>query len=268
MLGGPSSSIAYLALNYSQNNFEIAVALARIASGKRVNGPGDDFAAYAKAATQSTYSTQYESFSRDLESAKAKTDYMVEVGNSVVEQLVDMRDLMTSYIAYDAAGDAANKAAVSVRYTAALGALNAMISNAKYDGAATVYKTTSVGSVTATIGSAAYNIDLVPGCVAVNANVNDITIKTTDNLDAEILNGQNYIGKVQVLGSQITSQLKLNTSIVSSFQASISALTDLDEAAEMMRVTTLQVRQQATIAMMAQANVIQGYAAKLYGSNT
>lgn len=267
MFGGPNPSIAYLAAIYTSNNAEISLALARIASGKRVQNASDDFSAYMKASTQSSYNTQYEEFSRDLGEAKSKTDYMIAVGNSVVDQLNDMRDLMVSYIAYSTAGDATNKAVVSTQYTAAFSALNATIAQAKYDGTLSVYKTASAGSVNATIGSAAYGIDIIAGCVAVNGNVADITVNSTANLDAEIMNGYNYLVKVQTIGSQISSQLKLNTSIVSCFQASVSALTDVDEAYEMSRISSLQVRQQATVAMMAQANVSQGYASILFGGS-
>jgi flagellin-like hook-associated protein FlgL len=68
-------------------------------------------------------------------------------------------------------------------------------------------------------------------------------------------------------GDALTAYSNLADTVINSNEATISVLTGIDDASELAGLTSLQVRQQATVAMMAQANVIQGYAAKLYGGN-
>jgi flagellin-like hook-associated protein FlgL len=58
--------------------------------------------------------------------------------------------------------------------------------------------------------------------------------------------------------------MKLNDTVVSGKQATVSALVNVDELAEMAKVTNLQVRQQATVSMMSQANVSNAALARLF----
>jgi flagellin-like hook-associated protein FlgL len=62
-------------------------------------------------------------------------------------------------------------------------------------------------------------------------------------------------------------QYNLTDTIISSKESTISAIIDINEVEELSALTMLQVRQEATISMLAQANVLQGYAAQLYGGS-
>jgi flagellin-like hook-associated protein FlgL len=75
------------------------------------------------------------------------------------------------------------------------------------------------------------------------------------------------VAELNSFATLLQRQLNLTETVINSKEATISAITDIDELQELSTLTLLQVRQEATIAMMAQANMAQGYAAKLYASS-
>lgn len=259
-----SGSVASLLSQvYQDKTASLNSSLSKIASGKRVQNASDDFTAFIKSSTHSGYMTQYQTFSRDLQVGKAKVDYMTAVGNSVMDTLQKMKDVAN---AYNSTTDLNEQAALNSKYVALLATFNATVANSKYDGITALYSNVATSNITTTIGSSAYNISINAEYVANNAVVAIGTLNagTAAALDTEIANGSNFLVKTSTLADRISSQIKLNTSIISSFQTSISALTDVNEAEEMTNITNMQVRQQAGAAMMAQANSSAAVLARLF----
>lgn len=271
MIGGPNPSIANLSSIYTANNLAIALAMTRIASGKRVQNPGDDFAGYAKASSLQSDIDQYETIKQNLQDANGLSDYAEQVGDTVVTNLNSLQELKTLYassIALDTDAGNASAASYKAQYAAAYLEMNDTINAAYYvdaNGVSINVYQSGVNLATVKINPEGNTISINASAIANIAAVDDIA-NTSQNIAAEIINAELYSATMNSAGSLMQSQMKLTDTIISSNQATISVITDIDEAAETSLLTSLQVRQQATVAMMAQANIAQGYAAILYGA--
>jgi len=254
-----TSTASLLSNIYSSNADSLSSSLTKLASGKRVQNAGDDFAAYIRASGLNTDITGYQNVRQDLQNAKGLTDYASSVGNSVMEDLTRMKELQDLTAA--ANGDADKVAAYAAEYDAVVARANNTIANSNYDGVA-VYDTASLGT---------FNVDPNgTGSIDVTAsNAADPSTFTsagiaTDDIDSALVDAQAFVAQMNSFGTEISRAMKLNDTVVSGKQATVSALINVDEIAEMAKVTNLQVRQQATVSMMSQANVSQAALARLF----
>jgi flagellin len=264
MIGGPNSSLYNLSNIYSANNTLIAQAMARIASGKRVQSPGDDFAGFALESKLQGDIAQYQTVKQNLQDGKSYTDYGTAVGNNIVSDLSSMKDLATSYaVLADPTGtDLAQANSLTAQFNSLKSGIADQIANSKYDNTA-IYKTTLAKTVT--MDSNGTTLTITPTAVgdASALTVSGGAAAVQTQIDA----AEKYVSDMQSFGSQITRQSNLADTVISSKQATISVIADNNDAEDQSTLTALQVRQEATVAMMAQANMVQGYAAKLFGGN-
>ncbi|MBN1128827.1 MAG: hypothetical protein JXA71_07565 [Chitinispirillaceae bacterium] len=256
-----NTSVASLLSNiYSSNNSALAASMGKIATGKRVMNPGDDFASWIRASGLNTDVTGYKNIKQDLQDAKALTDYGKGVGNTIVEDLTRMKELVDLY---GQTADADKQAAYTAEYDTIVDRIAAAKDNSYYDTTA-VYATGSLKSVGINTENASQVIDVTTTAVGNEVAVNDITTATVESIQNEINNANTYVAEMESFSTVIDRNIKLTDTIISSKNATISALVDVDEVEELAKVTNLQVRQAASVAMMSQANVSQAGLARLF----
>ncbi len=73
-----------------------------------------------------------------------------------------------------------------------------------------------------------------------------------------------YLSKAVSYDRSIDRQLRISDTIIQSKEAAISFISDIDEVSELSRKTDLQIRQEASIAMLAQAQLLRSSITKLY----
>jgi flagellin len=251
-----TSTASLLSNIYSSNADSLSASLSKLASGKRVQNPGDDFAAYIRASGLNTAITGYQNVRQDLQNAKGMTDYAAGVGNAVMEDLTRMQELQDLY---NGTTDTDKQTAYSTEYDTVMARVTNTMTNSVYDGAS-VYATGSLG---------AFNVDPAgTGSIDVNASdtadVSAFANIANDAIGAELTAAQTYVAEMNSYGTEISRAMKLNDTVVSGKQATVSALINVDEIQEMAKVTNLQVRQQATVSMMSQANVSQAALSRLF----
>ncbi|MBN1128828.1 MAG: hypothetical protein JXA71_07570 [Chitinispirillaceae bacterium] len=261
MISGPNPASSNLSNIYTFNHQAISDSLVRIASGKRIRVPGDDFAGYARASGLQSDVTAYQQIKQDLQEARALTEYGRGVGNTIVEDLTRMKELVDLY---GQTADPDKQAAYTSEYDTIVDRIVAAKDRSYYDTTA-VYATGSLTSVGINAENASPVIEVATTAVGNEAAVNDITTATVDGIQNEINNAVTYVTEMASFSKVIDRNIKLTDTIISSKNATISAITDIDEAEELSALTVRLVRQDATIAMLAQANIVQGYAAQLYG---
>jgi flagellin len=256
MIQSTGSVASLLSEIYQSNTSSLNTSLSRIASGKRVQSASDDFSSYMKAAQNSTYISQYQQYNRSLQVAKSASDYMVATGNAVLDSLNKLRDNREQYAGTT---DTNQIAALNAQFTAIKTQMDNLISNANFEGAA-AYTAGEVSNASATIGGATYAVNVTAGTVAATVALTD----TGATIAAQITAGETYLANVQAIQDRIVQQTSINNTIISSYGATNSVLTDVNEADEMSKITNLQVRQQATASMMSQANSSAAAIAKLF----
>lgn len=248
-----TSTASLLSNIYSANADALSSSLGKLASGKRVQSAGDDFAAYIRASGLNTDVKTYQNTRQDLQELKGATEYAVGVGNAVLEDLSRLKELQDLYTA--AAGDTDKQAAYGAEYDAIVARVTDTMANSAYDGT-TVYGTTSIG--------AAGTIDVTATNAVTAANLTAGGVDGTNDIDTEMVEAQAYVAQMSSFKTAITREMNLNDTIIAGKEATVSALINVDEVKELANVTNLQVRQQATVSMMSQANVSNASLARLF----
>jgi flagellin len=260
-----NTSVASLLSNiYQSNGASLADSLSKIASGKRVQTPGDDFAGYIRGSALNADIAGYNAVKQDLQDAKSVVSYSQGVGNDIVTDLAKLKDLKQSWTA--AAGDATRQSGYQAEYDQIIQRITDTKANSYYDNTQVYQSGATLKSVAINVANTSITLDVKTGAndTANEAAVNDISTATSASIQSEIDNAEKYVAEMQSFGTQIDRHLKLTDTVISSKQATVSAIMDVDEAQEMTKVTNLQIRQQATAAMMAQANSAQAAIARLF----
>lgn len=271
MIGGPNPIPFKLSQIYRENNQSIANALARIASGKRIQNASDDFAGFIRSAELQTDISGYRVVKQDLTEAKGIADYAVGVGTNITEDLVRMKELA---VLYDAEVNNGNDPDVLAAYKSEFDALKATITNTKgdayYDGIEILDDLAPILKEVDLDPSGAGGTFTIKFAVAdiVDVSLLDITAANADDdVQDEIEAVASFLFKAEGFSEDIEMHVDLTDTIINSKEATNSLITDIDDVKELAELIDLQIRQQATIAMIAQSNDIRAAIARLYGSS-
>jgi flagellin-like hook-associated protein FlgL len=260
MLGGINTVPRQLSAVYAENNQKLAEILQRIALGKKVAVPSDDFAAYSRAQELNTSVEQYGKVTQDLTEAKGVADVAADAGNSIYDDLARMKELAQLWVG--ASGE--DKSAYAAEFNALKSAIAATKSNSTYEGTHVVASGAAISVHTDPSGLGHFTVDFAAGDIpdASALYISNGTTAVQTELDTSTL----YVVKAESFSEHAARQMAMTATIVQSKQSVISLITDIDDAEEMANSTEMSIRQQATIAMIAQANALQGAVARLYGN--
>lgn len=261
MINSTTSVASLLSDIYNSNNTAITQSMSEIASGKRVQNPSDDFAAYVESSALNTDIAGYQTAQQNLTAAQGLANYAEGVGNDIAANLTQMQNLLTQY---NATTDPNQQAAYASQYTALVNEITDEKTNSKYEfGGANVqvYQAGTLGSVA--VDNNNDSISIKATAVGDEANVNNITTASASDIQNEINNAQTYVAEMSAAQNEITNFSSLTGTAINSEQATVGALVDVDQATEMTNLTNLQVQQQATVSMMSQASTLQAGIARL-----
>lgn len=260
MVNGITTS-ALSQLYRSQGN-EYSDVLTQIASGKKIQKPSDDFVGYLRASGITQDISAYEKINTDLTELREPAQMASDVGNGLVEDLTRMRELKDLY---DGTADTTEQDAYEAEFTALADGVTSTIANNKYNGTAVVSANT--------IASASINPDDSSLTLDIEFDADDVADVSGFSLDGgttsaeiedELAKATSYTVKAEGYLNQTDRQIELNENMITSKEATRSSITDVDEAKALTEATELQVRQQATVSMMAQANLTASNIANLY----
>ena len=262
MLGGLNGVGASLASVYSQNSSDMAEVYSRIATGKKINKPTDDFSGYIRAQSMDTEIKMLQDLKPDLIDAKSAARVAVDSGTAVLEDLSRMKELANVY----AAGTADQQLSYKSEFNALKSSVNETLTNTKYDGAS-VFGAVALASPELNTAGDTLQVKFVVADYNATADITALDITdggVAADVDAEIEIALGYVNKAASFDKAIDRNLSLNDTIVANKQAAMSSLTDINDIEEMGKATDLQIRQQAAISMMAQANMSRQGIMKLY----
>ena len=225
-IGSLSAASAYLSQSYRSAQSDMATALARLGSNQRFQTASQDADSYATVAAlrgdQGTYDTAFSSSNEvagEMEVYDAWATQMMDL-------LVEMKDAV-------AAGDTATSDGLAL----AIADLNA----ATHNGAAIT-------------GGAASTMTGLDG-VATTISVTGIAITgTTASVDADISALTTFAQEVGASKVQAESLSAAASALSSTNRVAIEQIYKIDEAQEMAKYTAADIKQQASLAMLSQAN--------------
>jgi len=257
MLGGVSSS-TQLSQIYNQSNQNLNDSLVRIASGKRINKPSDDFAGFFRASGVKSDIAGYQTVKQDLTDLKGMADYASQVGSDVLEALDELKTLAQNYAATT---DANEQTLISNDFTVKTGELTNMIADAQYNGSAVMTAATLDTKNLDPDGNSSFDVTFAAGDILTVGNL-DVTSEAS--IDTEIAVATNYASKATGFSEDIQAHLDLTDITIASKEAVVESIEGIDEVKELAKNTDLQIRQQAAISMISQSNVSRQGLLQLY----
>lgn len=263
MLGGVNSVASELARVYNSNNALLADTLTRIASGKKINRPSDDFVGYARSMSIAQDIDGYQRVKQNMTEAKAVADIASEAGNSIYEDLTRMKELQELYAAAGATAD--DQAAYSAEFTALKSSIAATVANSQYDGTQLVAAGTAISVDIDPDANGQFEVFFSAGDI-VDTSALTITGGTTAAaaIQTELDTATLFVVKAESFSTSAQRQIDMTDTVIQSKQAIKSLITDIDEAEEMTNSIEMQIRQQASIAMLSQANLARQSIMNLY----
>ena len=263
MIGGPNPfANSNLASIYSSNATAIAEAMARIASGKRVQVPSDDFAGFARASSLQNDVAEYQNVKQNLQDVKGIADYAAGVGNDLVSDFDRLKELKTLYGNTTAPEELASYKA---EYNATVQRITDTKNESYYDNIKVYQAGVTLKSVQVNPANSSLTVDISASAVGNESPISNIDAVTANDIQNEVNNAETYTAAMNSFSTLLQRDLNLADTVINSKNATISVITDINDVEEMTALTALQIRQQAASSMIAQANIIQGYAARLYG---
>lgn len=262
MIGGVNVATNQIANIYNQGNSQLADTLSKIASGKKFQNAGEDLLSFSRANNLTNQIKGYNDVEQKLTAAKTATSAAVDVGSKVYENLTKMKDLVTKY---GATSDLQEQAEFKAEFNSLRETVSAALKNATVDGV-----NVADGSYTNTVNMNPEGTSTLSIALATNADSSNVdALEIADAgvataLQTEVDNALTYMSQAKSFNNIIDNQINLNKTIVNSKEAVRSLITDIDEAAEMSKMLDQNVRQQAAMSMLSQANMSRQVVMKLY----
>ncbi|HMA65287.1 MAG: flagellin [Fibrobacterota bacterium] len=258
MIGGVNVATSQIANIYNQGNNQLSDTLAKIASGKKFQNAGEDLLSFTRANNLSNQIKGYNDVEQKLTDAKTVTSAAVNVGSKVYENLTKMSDLAGKY----AAASATEQAEYTAEFNSLKDTVVKSLENAKVDG---VSITSGTYTRTVNMDPNGSTMSIALDTVVDSAAVDALAIGTAGaDLTTQTGNALTFMADAKGFNDMIDNQISLNKTIVNSKEAVKSLITDIDEASEMSKMLDQNVRQQAAMSMLSQANMSRQVVMKLY----
>jgi flagellin-like hook-associated protein FlgL len=259
MIGGVNDVTAGLATIYNANSRALSESLGRIASGKRIQKPSDDFAGYIRSRSLLNEASALQTVKQDLLEAKGAADYALETGTAIMDKLERCQELSALYAA---TSDTDEQNMLTAEHDVIVEEITALIAEAEW-GAVDVVSTNTLANLDldGVSGGANFEVLFLAADIPDESN---LAIATPANVANELEVAAAYVARASGFSEDIQRHIDLTDIAINSKEAAASLITDIDEMKELAVSTDLQVRQQAAIAMMAQGNVSRQGILQLY----
>ncbi len=246
---------------YNATKNAMATSLSRISSGKNYSRPQDDVSYFMRLQNVRQNRRGYERIEKELDNVAAMMDMAERSGTQIIENLNEMKRLSLEYWGSD---DPTAKEAVKNKFDALKDTIADIVNSTNYfDGK----KLMQDGDVTSVILSPSdisnkLTISFDAGDVvdATQLDVTGVSLGSADEatvnaaMEAEYDKAMSYITKVSSYIHRIEAQTAVAQSVIDNSAAYESTINDVDDAKELSKVTEYDIRQQAALSMLAQAN--------------
>ena len=273
----PTSAAYQLSGYYKTNKQDLADSLIRLVSGKKMSRPSDDIGTYLRAQSLQSQYDSWQPVKDNLSNWSSAMDATADAADAVYELVDRMKELVN--LSNQTADDDLKRAYNTEFHQLADDVRNTINTTEFND-----YSVLLGGSPMATVNldpTGHNQLDLnIPEIIdetsgghvtdLVNANIGPAadggdTTAAMSAVSAAITDTRTFQGTVAGYKRSLQAHVNIADSIMQNSQSARSSLTDSNEVEDMMNFTTLDIRQQTLVAMLAQGNVSQGSLLMLYG---
>jgi len=229
--------------------------LESIASGQRFSKPSDDFTAYMRTRSLQSGIRADENVNRNLIQAKELGTKASSFGNALFEGLSELKDLASAHTA--AAGNTDDQAKIAAEFTAKANALSQLVTVNNNPTSLTVDLNSAETPGKLTVSLSGFTFTGLTATMTPGSG-------TAGTLDTLMTAAAGYTASADAFNATIDRQLTINENVIAAKENSIAAVRDIDQVKAIAQATALEVRQMASVAMMAQANISQQFVARLF----
>jgi flagellin len=254
---------------YNRNSYNLGETLLKLSSGKKFQNPADDVTNYFRSKELDNQYSQYENIKQNLVEWQGALNSASTAGGEVYTKLQRMKDLSTLY----PGADAPTKASYTSEFDQLRSDVGQIIDLTNYGAVGLMDSATSLTKIDLVPDATGdtQRLDINPGETITAAHITALTPGGGEtigdigsHIDDAIADIQGYSAKVGAYLSGIQSHVNISESVMSNTKSVSSLLSDTDDAEEMMNFTKQEIRQQAAIAMISQANMVQRSVLSLY----
>jgi flagellin-like hook-associated protein FlgL len=232
-----STAISQTARSYQTSQKDLASALARLGSGRRFQSATEDVTSFIRAAGLSSSRDKFENIRDSAIGADAAVKATTEWAQEMRGLLVDLKN--------DTGG------------ASAIAAVQAAASSATYGGDAMNISAAKTWATLRLADNSTVDIAATNPTTALVPTAATTDLDSEAEIDASIARIDTYISDLASYGSAIEMTQNYASAMVVNMQSAESTLTAIDEAAESLKFTEADIRQQSSIAMIAQGNLAQ-----------
>jgi flagellin len=273
------SSLGLQLSNYYQTTRkQMAGSLLRLTSGKKVLNPSDDIGNYIRGKDFQLKTENYKVIKEDLQEWQGTLSVAEDSADSIYDMLVRLKELAN--MAKQTA-DVDKKAAYNDEFQQIVDDIENTRDNTTYNGYTILNTTGSLATVRLDDSSSPNELDITLNKVITDANLTagganalqEDDISDGGDADDALTDIELALGDVETflstVGSKkiaVESHLNITNSVMENAESARANLMDINEAEEMMSFTKHNIRQQAAMAMIAQANMSRSSVLTLYGN--
>ena len=259
-----------IALFTKSNENSLGASLVRLASGNRVNRPSDGIPDYFISERLSRESQSYAPVLRDIGEGLAMLQVASSAGESVFNALTDMRELVKMY--YNENTTDSDRDAYRAEFKALRSTVSDIIANSRYDGMQLIsdnggnpFKSVVLEATASpeTI-DIAYDSDDIADVVLLELGVTDEATELAA-VEAEQGRAGSYLAKTSASTYGLNAQYNLATLKMNTSNEGARQSIEADTGEEMVKAMNYSIRNQSSMAMMAQTNVYVASITKLIG---
>jgi len=253
---------------YRLNQSRLADSMLRVASGKRFQSPADSISDYFRSRQFRTDIKGNQQVQRELSVGAGLLDAAKEVGGTVFEDLTKMQELMQDY--YDITRSADDRAADKIEFNAIKNRIADTIENTYYGDWKLVQDNGATPLLSIVLDprdiSMTYDISYDAGDVSDSTGLTlGVSDRSTEEaaLQGQLDHAASYLAKSVVYSDAVMAHRDMISNKNIRYQESIDNTEKNDDGAEMMNLVRLNLNQQMTVSMLAQANMFRSGIAAL-----
>jgi flagellin len=254
---------AMTALQYlNQTQSQLSTTQAAINSGLKVATARDNGAVFAIAQNQRAAVAGYTAVENSINNGTSAVDVALSAGQSISDLLIQMKQQALS--AADSSLDTASRQSMNANFTALLGQITTIVTNAVFNGFNLVNgSTTKIMALASADGSRhvttmAQNLS-ISGTIVTLKNTNTISTQTRASslvsvIQASLTNVDSALAKMSAGAAKFSIQATFAQKLSDTLTTGIGNLVDANMAEESAQLQSLQVKQQLGIQALSIAN--------------
>ena len=255
------NSLEYTSLQisdfYNATRNSLAVSLQRISSGKKVIDPKDNIGSFMHLQRIQQTKRGYNTLADGLTAAASMVDLGEKAATQVVDTIKRMKELIVTY--HSNLNSPEGQAADNAEFDGLKASLDTIKAQTWFQGK-NLFTAGTMASVLIDPNNFSNTLDITfaagdifdTAAMDINGGGDQNTAMAT--VDPQLDAALSYLGKVTAYKRAVESQQNLMFSIVQNGDAYASAVNNVDDGEELSKVVDYDIRQQAALSMLAQAN--------------